>query len=76
MTNNAKPTFYNKGSIQIVSCPTCGRTKIDLIDLSKQFKNAIKSINTNGKDIKIALMVKRYQKYKYVFSCKVYSLNY
>lgn len=48
--------FYNKGSIQIVSCPTCGRTKIDLIDLSKQFKNAIKSINTNGKDIKIALM--------------------
>ena len=48
--------LYNKGSIQVVSCPTCGRTKIDLIELSNQFKNAIKSIDTKGKDIKVALM--------------------
>ena len=48
--------FYNKGSIQVVSCPTCGRTKINLIDLSKRLKEAIKNIDTNGKDIKIALM--------------------
>ena len=48
--------FYNKGSIQVVSCPTCGRTKIDLIDLSEKFKKAVENINTNGKDIKIALM--------------------
>lgn len=48
--------FYNKGTIQVVSCPTCGRTKINLIELSERFKNAIESINTNGKDIKIALM--------------------
>lgn len=48
--------FYNKGSIQIVSCPTCGRTKIDLIELSNRFKEAIKNVETNGKDIKIALM--------------------
>ena len=48
--------FYNKGTIQIVSCPTCGRTKIDLIDLSQKFKNAINGINTNGRDIKVALM--------------------
>jgi len=48
--------FYNKGSIQVVSCPTCGRTKIDLIELSNKFKDAIKDIDTNGKDIKIALM--------------------
>ncbi len=48
--------FYNKGSIQIVSCPTCGRTKIDLIELSERFKEAIKKVETNGKDIKIALM--------------------
>ena len=48
--------FYNKGTIQVVSCPTCGRTKIDLIELSNRFKDAIKNINTNGKDIKIALM--------------------
>ncbi len=48
--------FYNKGSIEVVSCPTCGRTKIDLIDLSSKFKEAIKSIDTHGKHIKVALM--------------------
>lgn len=48
--------LYNKGSIQVVSCPTCGRTKIDLIELSNKFKNAIKNIDTNGKNIKVALM--------------------
>lgn len=48
--------LYNKGSIQVVSCPTCGRTKIDLIELSNRFKDAIKNINTGGKDIKVALM--------------------
>ena len=48
--------LYNKGSIQVVSCPTCGRTKINLIDLSNRFKEAIRKIDTNGKNIKIALM--------------------
>ena len=48
--------FYNKGSIQIVSCPTFGRTKIDLIGLSSRLKQEIDGINTYGKDIKIALM--------------------
>ena len=48
--------FYNKGSIQVVSCPTCGRTKIDLIELSASFKKAIEGIDTCGKDIKVALM--------------------
>ncbi len=48
--------FYNKGTIQVVSCPTCGRTKIDLIDLSERFKAAIDGIDTVGKDIKVALM--------------------
>ena len=48
--------FYNKGTIQIVSCPTCGRTKIDLIDLSKRFNEAINGFDTSGKDIKVALM--------------------
>ena len=48
--------FYNKGSIEVVSCPTCGRTKIDLIDLSNRFKSAINGLETNGKDIKVALM--------------------
>lgn len=48
--------FYNKGSIQVVSCPTCGRTKINLIELSEKFKKAIENIATNGKNIKVALM--------------------
>ena len=48
--------FYNKGTIEVVSCPTCGRTKIDLIELSQKFKFAIKNIDTNGKNIKVALM--------------------
>ena len=48
--------FYNKGSVQVVSCPTCGRTKIDLIKLSSELKSRIESIDTNGKDVKVALM--------------------
>ncbi len=48
--------FYSKGGIKIVSCPTCGRTKINLIDLSSKFKKAIEGFDTKGKDIKVALM--------------------
>ena len=48
--------FYNKGSIQVVSCPTCGRTKIDLIELSNRFKKETEGLDTHGKDIKVALM--------------------
>ncbi len=44
------------GGIDIVSCPTCGRTKVDLIKLSSEFKKAISGINTNGKNIKVAIM--------------------
>lgn len=43
-----------KGSgVQIVSCPTCGRTRIDLIGLAKQVEELTKDIN---KDIKVAVM--------------------
>lgn len=38
---------------QIVSCPTCGRTKIDLVSLANQVENAVKNIK---KPIKIAVM--------------------
>lgn len=48
--------FNRGGAIKIVSCPTCGRTKIDLIALSKAFKDAISSLDTKGKNIKVALM--------------------
>ncbi len=38
---------------QIVSCPTCGRTKIDLVSLANQVENAVKNIK---KPVKIAVM--------------------
>ena len=43
---------FEKG-IQIVSCPTCGRTKIDLIGIAKKVEDALDGIN---KDIKVAVM--------------------
>ncbi len=43
------------GGIEVVSCPTCGRTKIDLIPLAVQLENELKGIKTNKK-IKVALM--------------------
>ena len=39
--------------IQIVSCPTCGRTKIDLISIAEKVENALKGVK---KDIKVAVM--------------------
>ncbi|EGC01161.1 MULTISPECIES: flavodoxin-dependent (E)-4-hydroxy-3-methylbut-2-enyl-diphosphate synthase [Ruminococcus] len=39
--------------VQIVSCPTCGRTRIDLIGLAKQVEEMTKNVN---KDIKVAVM--------------------
>ena len=41
------------GGVRIVSCPTCGRTRIDLIGLAKEVEEATKDID---KDIKIAVM--------------------
>ena len=42
-----------KGGIEIVSCPTCGRTKIDLIGLATQVENMVEDIPLN---IKVAVM--------------------
>ena len=39
-----------------VSCPTCGRTKIDLIDLVKRFEKAAKDEGLLNVPIKVALM--------------------
>lgn len=39
--------------IQFVSCPTCGRTKIDLINLANQAQNRLKGCKKN---IKVAIM--------------------
>ena len=42
--------------LQIVSCPTCGRTKIDLIDLSARFEEAVKAEGLTDLPVKVALM--------------------
>lgn len=42
-----------KGGIELVSCPTCGRTRIDLIGLAKQVEELIQNYNY---DIKVAVM--------------------
>ena len=42
--------------LDIVSCPTCGRTKIDLIDLSERFKKAVKENGLDDLPLKVALM--------------------
>ena len=33
-----------KGGIEVVSCPTCGRTRIDLIGLANQVENMVADI--------------------------------
>jgi len=41
------------GGIEVVSCPTCGRTKINLIELANQVENMVADIPLN---IKVAVM--------------------
>ena len=45
-----------KCGLDIVSCPTCGRTKIDLITLVKQFEVAVKEAGLDDVPVKVALM--------------------
>ncbi len=42
--------------MDIVSCPTCGRTKIDLIRLVEEFETRAKAEGLDKKSIKVALM--------------------
>ncbi len=42
-----------KGGIEVVSCPTCGRTKIDLIQLANEVEQMVQDIPL---DIKVAVM--------------------
>ena len=42
-----------KGGIEVVSCPTCGRTKIDLIGLATKVEEMVADIPL---DIKVAVM--------------------
>lgn len=44
------------GAIDVVSCPTCGRTKIDLIGLSARFEEEILPSLRPSRRLKVALM--------------------
>lgn len=49
-----KTLGLRKGGIEVVSCPTCGRTSIDLIGLANQVENL--AADYENLDIKIAVM--------------------
>lgn len=48
-----KTLGLRKGGIEVVSCPTCGRTKIDLISLADKVEKMVADIPL---DIKVAVM--------------------
>ena len=48
-----KTLGLRKGGIEVVSCPTCGRTQIDLIGLANQVETMVQEIPL---DIKVAVM--------------------
>ena len=45
-----------KNGLDIISCPTCGRTKTDLIEITNQIKDKLMKTSIRDKDIKIAVM--------------------
>lgn len=45
--------LYSKNSVEFVSCPTCGRTRIDLISLANTVEKKLADCNKN---IKVAIM--------------------
>lgn len=48
-----KTLGLRKGGVELVSCPTCGRTQIDLIKLATEVENMVQDIDL---DIKVAVM--------------------
>ena len=48
-----KTLGLKKGGVQVISCPTCGRTEIDLISLASQVEEMVRDIPL---DLKVAVM--------------------
>lgn len=44
------------GGIEVVSCPTCGRTSIDLIGLADQVNALVQEFDTGDRTLKVAVM--------------------
>lgn len=49
-----KTLGLRKGGIEVVSCPTCGRTQIDLISLANEVEAMVSEIDLD--DVKVAVM--------------------
>ena len=49
-----KTLGLRKGGIEVVSCPTCGRTQIDLIGLANQVETMVENFPLD--DVKVAVM--------------------
>ena len=49
-----KTLGLKKGGIEVVSCPTCGRTQIDLISLANKVEAMVSEIDLD--DVKVAVM--------------------
>lgn len=49
-----KTLGLRQGGIEVVSCPTCGRTKIDLIGLANKVEDMVQDIPLDG--VKVAVM--------------------
>lgn len=48
-----KALNLRKGGLELISCPTCGRTQIKLIEIANEVEKRLEKIN---KDIKVAVM--------------------
>lgn len=46
----------SKGGIQLISCPTCGRTRVPLIQMVNDFRNMMSEFDTSAKTLKVAIM--------------------
>jgi len=44
-----------EGGIEIISCPTCGRTNVNLIEVAEQLEKAVQDIKTK-RPVKVAVM--------------------
>ncbi|HOQ00542.1 MAG TPA: flavodoxin-dependent (E)-4-hydroxy-3-methylbut-2-enyl-diphosphate synthase [Acetivibrio clariflavus] len=48
-----KALGLKKGGVELVSCPTCGRCQVDLIDIASKIEESLSKVD---KDIKVAVM--------------------
>ena len=49
-------TIEGQSGLNVVSCPTCGRTKINLIELAARFDEAVKREGLDDLPVRVALM--------------------